>query len=211
MQIWATNADDDMPWLGAVTQILRDGGAVALPTDTYYGLAADSRSVEGIARVLQLKGRATSHPILLLAADTESARAVAAVTDSRFDLLAAEFWPGPLTLVVPARAGLPAPLLGPSGGVAVRVPAASVPRAVAASLGAAITGTSANLTGEPAVAAVSDLNIDSERLDGVVDGGLLPGGQPSTIVDLTTTPARLLREGAVAAETIRKSLSGRLI
>jgi len=179
--------------------------------DTFYGLAADSRSAAGIARVLQLKGRSSGHPLLLLVPDCAAARQLAPTADSRLEDLAARFWPGPLTLVLPTTDQLPAELVGPTGGVAVRVPDAPVARRVARALGAPITGTSANLTGAPAPVAAADIALDAEILTGVVDGGVTPGGSASTVVDLTGTSARIVRAGVIPSDAVRKSLNGRLL
>jgi len=212
MRTWKTDADGSPgPWVSEVVESLAHGGVVALPTDTFYGLAADSRSAAGLARVLQLKGRAADHPLLLLVPDCDAVRALAPAADSRLDDLAAAFWPGPLTVVLPADGSLPAPLVGPTGGVAVRVPNAAVPREVARLLGAPITGTSANLTGAPAAIEPADIKLDTNLLSGIVDAGAAPGGVASTLVDLTGAVARVVREGAIPSDAVRKSLNGRLL
>ena len=212
MRTWVTDAGGTPgPWLQEVVQSLATGGVVALPTDTFYGLAADSRSAEGVARVLQLKGRSPLHPLLLLVHDCDAARQVATTSDGRLEDLASEFWTGPLTVILPASGSLPAALIGPTGGVGLRVPAAAVPRRVARALGAPITGTSANLAGEPPVTSAADIRLDADFLSGVIDGGAVPGGAPSTVVDLTGEVARVVRAGAIPAAAIRKSLNGRLL
>ena len=212
MNTWNTDAAATPgPWLQEVVSSLASGGVVALPTDTFYGLAADSRSAAGIARVLRIKGRPAEHPLLLLVSDCAAARRLAPTADERLEGLAATFWPGPLTVVLPTSRHLPRELLGPSGGVAVRVPAAAVARRVAGVLGAPITGTSANLSGSPAAVRAADIDLDPELLSGIIDAGVAPGGAASTIVDLTCTPARIVRDGAIPSSAIRKSLSGGLL
>lgn len=212
MRTWETDAAGTPgPWLQEVVDSLAAGGVVALPTDTFYGLAADSRSAAGIARVLQLKGRSPEHPLLLLVPDCEAARRLAPAADGRLEDLAAIFWPGPLTVVLPLTSRLPSALVGPTGGVAVRVPDAAVARHVARALGAPITGTSANLTGAPSAVTAADIDLDTRLLSGIVDGGMAPGGEASTVVDLTGALARVTRAGAIANSAIRKSLDGRLL
>lgn len=212
MHTWkADTATSPGSWLEEVVESLAGGGVVALPTDTFYGLAADSRSAAGIARVLQLKGRSAEQPLLLLIPDCVAARQLAPTADRRLEDLAAAFWPGPLTLVLPTLGYLPRELVGPTGGVAVRVPDAAVARQVARALGSPITGTSANLTGAPAAVAAADIDLDPKLLSGIVDGGTAPGGAASTVVDLTGAVARVIRAGAIANAAIRESLNGRLL
>jgi len=213
MHTWRTDAEASPgPWLQEVVRSLAAGGVVALPTDTFYGLAADSRSAVGIARVLQLKGRSPKHPLLLLVADCAAARQLAPAADSRLEELAAHFWPGPLTVVLPtAGRHLPNELVGPTAGVAVRVPGSVVARRVARALGAPITGTSANRTGTPPAMAADDIDLDARLLDGVVDAGVTPGELASTVVDLTGAWARVVRAGAIPNAAISKSLDGRLV
>lgn len=210
MQTWdATKKADD--WSGEVVAALRAGGVVAVPTDTYYGLAADCRSVEGIETVLAIKGRTPMHPLLLLADSVGSARRLAPAADGRLEQLAAAFWPGPLTLILPAGEGLHPALVGPTGGVAVRVPAHPVPRQLSRLLGAAITGTSANRTGRDPVRDAAALDLDTERLGGVVDAGTTAGGPASTLLDLTSATPVVRREGPCEARQIREALGGRLL
>ncbi len=212
MHTWQTDADATPgAWLREVVESLEAGGAVALPTDTFYGLAADSRSSAGIDRVLRLKGRPSTHPLLLLVHSCAAARRVSPAADARLEELAAAFWPGPLTVILPATEGFHEALLGPTGGIAVRVPDAAAPRRVAQTLGAPITGTSANVTGGQPPRAADVIDLDVHLLSGIVDGGTCPGGLASTIVDLTTTVARVVRAGAIPAEIVRKSLNGGLV
>jgi len=143
--------------------------------------------------------------------DCAAARQLAPAADERLEDLAAIFWPGPLTLVLPTTGDLSSALVGPTGGIAVRVPDATVPRQVAHALGAPITGTSANLTGARPAVAAAEIQLDTGLLSGVVDGGPAPGGAASTVVDLTGTLARVVRGGAIPTAAIRKSLNGRLL
>lgn len=169
---------------------LRDGGAVVVPTDTVYGLAALDTDV-----LAELKGRPASMPIAVLVADAEQA-AVLGAFDLAAERLAVAFWPGPLTIVVPAAGG---------GTVGVRCPDHDYLRALAARVGPLPT-TSANRHGEPtpptAAEAAGSL-VGAPAL--VVDGGAC-GGVASTVVDTTVDPPRVLREGAVAASEVTAAL-----
>jgi L-threonylcarbamoyladenylate synthase len=210
MHTWnATTGTDD--WVDEAVAELRAGGVVGVPTDTYYGLAADSRSAAGIETVLALKGRPPSHPLLLLTDSVASARRLSPAADPRLEQLAAAFWPGALTLIVPAIDGLHPALVGPTGGVAVRVPAHEVPRRLSRLLGAAVTGTSANRTGREAVRVAADIDLATDRLAGVIDAGRTAGGPASTLLDLTSDPPAVLRKGACDEGSIRKVLGERLL
>jgi len=209
LQHW--RPDDEPDWYIQAATALARGEVLVVPTDTYYGLAADFRSEPAIERVLDLKGRDPNQPLLLLLDTAERAGEVADSTGSRVAALAENFWPGPLTLVLRARPGLHPALVGPSAGVAVRVPAAAAPRQLVAALGAAITGTSANRTGEAPARSPSEVDFDEDRVGGIVDTGPAPGGRPSTLVDLTGGRARVLRKGPVTAEALREVLGDRLV
>jgi len=195
--------------VAAAVRELASGGLVALPTETFYGLAARADDERALARLDGLKGREGAGPLLLLVADGTMAAALARALPPAFAALAAAFWPGPLTLVLPARAGLPAAVRGPTGGVGLRVPGLALPRAIARGLGGAITGTSANRHGvPPATTAAAVAAAFPEGLALVLDGGACPGGAPSTLLDLTGPRPRLLREGRIAAAALRPYLGG---
>jgi L-threonylcarbamoyladenylate synthase len=183
--------------------VLAEGGLAALPTETLYGLCVDSASEECLARVNRVKGKDERSPVLLLLAATEQIATVCDRVPELFARLAASFWPGPLTLVVPARAGLP-PQLSAGGGVAVRVPGLALPRRVAARLGRPISGVSANLHGEPPCrSALEVARVFGDALDLVLDGGPTPAGAPSTILDLTARTPRVAREGILPLSALR--------
>ena len=185
--------------------ILRSGGIVAYPTDTLYGLAVDPRSELAVRRLFAVKARDAGHAVPLIAADQLQA-AEAAVFDPLAARVADAFWPGPLSIVLPARAALRAEILGDDGSVAVRVPAHDTARALAAGLGFCITATSANVSGSPATASAAEvLATLGDRIDLLLDEGATAGGPPSTIVDLRAQP-RLVRAGAIAWDRVLRSI-----
>ena len=190
--------------LDAAVAVLREGGVVAYPTDTLYGLAADPRSAVAVARVFALKGRAETSALTLIAADAEQASAAAFFT-ARAAALARAMWPGPLTIVTTARSAVTPEALAGGVTVGVRVPRHDVARALAGRFGFCITATSANRSGEPPTA-YPDAVLDAlPGIDLVIDGGAAPGGPPSTIVDATSDVLRLIREGAVPWDRVLKS------
>jgi L-threonylcarbamoyladenylate synthase len=192
----------------AVAAILRRGGVVAYPTETFYGLGALARDGAAVRRLAHAKGRPDGKPLPLVAADlamVEEVAELAAVASA----LAARFWPGPLTLVVPARPGLPAEITAGTGTVGIRVPGSEIARALCRAAGGAVVSTSANRSGAPPAARAGDLDPGvAARLDGVLDGGPAPGGLASTVVAVEGTSIRLLREGPVRLEEVREVAAG---
>lgn len=188
---------------------LRDGKIVGAPTETFYGLAAHPRRPGALDKVLRLKGReGADKPLLLLAATLDEIAPWVAGFPPGFDKLAAHFWPGPLTLVLPAAGGIEAPLRGPTGGVAVRMTSEPLTRRLIRACGTAITGTSANRAGAPpAMSAEAVRDAFGEEVSVVLDGGPSPGGEPSTLVEITPEGARVLRAGAVTTADLAAVIS----
>jgi L-threonylcarbamoyladenylate synthase len=198
--------------LQEAVKVLEGGGAVAMPTETVYGLSVDAFSAVALRGLNRLKGKPEDSPILLLLSGPEQVSAVAGVVPPLFDELVGLYWPGPLTLVVPAAEALPREVGGGRATVAVRVPGLALPRRIAAALGRPVTGVSANLHGQPACRTAVDV---ADQFPGgvelILDGGPAPGGLPSTIVDLTDTPPRVLREGLVPVTSLRAFLPELLV
>lgn len=191
----------------AVTWI-RNGGLVAVPTDTLYGLAADPFNRAAMSRVFDVKGRDATRAVPLIAADVAQVEAHIGRLTPIARRLAERFWPGPLTLVVAAPRALAVEVTAGLGTVAVRVPANEIARAICAGCDRPITATSANVSGD---AATADPDVVErtlgDRLDMLLDAGPTPGGDPSTIVDATQTEPRLIRGGAIAWEAIQAWLN----
>jgi L-threonylcarbamoyladenylate synthase len=190
--------------------IIRHGGAVAYPTETFYGLAVDPFDKKAVERLFALKQRPAGQPLILLLAQTEEAFDLAApsgAAKSWFLDLARAFWPGPLTLVLPARASLACPALAASAGVAVRISSHPLAQQLARSSGMPITSTSANVSGEapPASADAIDQRI-AAGVDLILDGGPTPGDAASTILDLTGQRPVMTRAGGVTREQISRVL-----
>jgi L-threonylcarbamoyladenylate synthase len=200
--------DPDSPALDRAAAIIRRGGIVAFPTDTYYGVAADPRSIEGVRRVFAAKGRDEHQPLPLIAADRAQ---VAAASDDLPPLalrLADRFWPGPLTLVVAAAACILPGVHANTGTVGIRVPDHAVARALAARSGFAIVSTSANLSGSPAVSTAEEVIAGiGHAVDLVLDAGPTAGGAPSTIVDARGGVPTLIREGAILFSLVLEATS----
>jgi len=200
------------PWQealeGEVAEAVRDrlasGDIVALPTDTFYALAADPFSEAALKRLFDLKQRAAQKPVLVLVAGPEMLPLVCREVPGQALPLMERFWPGPLTLILPARPGLPDLLTGGTGTVGVRQPRQAMVCRLLARLGFPVTGTSANRSGGPPLSRAEAVAREFEELPLILDAGPCPGGAPSTIVDVSRDPPRLVRPGAIPAETIRQ-------
>ncbi|MCC6850025.1 MAG: threonylcarbamoyl-AMP synthase [Deltaproteobacteria bacterium] len=192
--------------LDAALATLRRDGAVVYPTETFYGLGARAFAPEAVAGVARLKGRDAGKPIALVVADTAMlARVVARVPGPARRLIDA-FWPGPLTLVMPAHADLPAALTGGSGMIGVRVSSHPIARALVAALGEPLTATSANPGGAaPALDVRAAWGYFGAAV-AYVDGGRLAGGLGSTVLLVADDAARVVRRGATSIEALRRAL-----
>lgn len=174
---------------------LRGGEVVACATETLMGLLADAENPSAVERVLALKGRAEGHPMGLLCPDVAAARAMASQWPLAADSLAHAHWPGPLTLIVAAKSGLHPSLLKDDK-VAIRVPGPSPALTLARAFGGALTATSANRTGEPALSQPNEVRRVFGDALFCIDA-VSPGGAPSTLVDVTVDPPKVVRAGAV--------------
>jgi L-threonylcarbamoyladenylate synthase len=192
-----------------VADQIKSGKVLGMPTDTFYGLAADPFNLRAVDTVYEIKTRSRHKPLSLLIESVEQAEELARPLPSFFYLIARKFWPGPLTVIVRAAPRLPLKVTANTGNVALRVPAAPIPLAVMKASGLPITATSANLSGESECTTAQGVK---EQLGGsvplIVDGGTSPRSVASTIIDLTDDAGhwRVLREGAVPTQEIKEVL-----
>ena len=185
--------------------ILREGGIVAFPTDTVYGLGAAVSNPEAVAMVYVVKGRPRDMALPLLLADISQISEVAGSVTAVAWRLAEKFLPGALTLVLPRSKSVPDIVAAGGMTVAVRAPNHPVPVALVLGLGAPIVGTSANLSGKPSALTAGEVYAQfGDKIDLVIDGGRCPGGKESTIVDVTGEAPLVLREGAITIEELKK-------
>lgn len=188
-------------------RVLRDGGLVAFPTDTVYGLGALAFEEQAVLRIYEAKGRGMEKAIpILLAGDEWLARVAASPFPSCAARLASRFWPGPLTILVDRHPELPEAISAAST-VGVRVPAHPFSLTLLEAAGP-MAVTSANRSGAPSTSTASEVLADLEgRFDLLLDGGKTPGGKPSTVVDCTRTPPRILRSGPITLDEILEALA----
>ena len=191
-----------------ILTFLRAGGVVGIPTDTAYGLAADPFNETAVRKIFEIKGRPESRPILVLVDSMEMLRQTA-VDSETAQMLARKFWPGPLTMILPALGTVPRLVTAGTGTIGVRWPRAEFPIKLIRAFGGPITATSANKSGLPSAAKASEvreqLGMDLEML---IDGGTLLSPEGSTVLDLTQDPPRILRDGPVSRAALTEALNG---
>ena len=191
--------------------IIRGDGLVALPTETVYGLGANGMSLDAVDKIYEAKGRPKDNPMILHVTGMEQVTELCHHIPECAYALAEKFWPGPLTMILPAREHIPKRTTGGLSTVAVRCPDSAITRQVIALSGVPIAAPSANLSGKPSTTTAQHVLHDHDgRIDAVIDGGPCRVGVESTIVDLTEQPARLLRPGGITPEQLR-SVLGELI
>jgi L-threonylcarbamoyladenylate synthase len=185
--------------------LIRGGGVVAIPTDTIYGLAADPFNDDAVRRVYGVKDRMAERALPLIGADFEQIVAELGILPPTAQRLAERFWPGPLTLVVTAPERLSTAVTGGTNRVGVRIPAHPVAQALCRVSARLLTATSANVSGQPPSADpdVVHASLGHRDVDALLDAGRTPGGEPSTVVDVSGAVPRLLRAGAVPWEDVR--------
>jgi L-threonylcarbamoyladenylate synthase len=199
------NADRDA--VAAAVRVLDNGGLVAFPTETVYGLGADATNGEAVARLYAAKGRPRFNPLISHVADMDAARRIARF-DSDAEKLAAAFWPGPLTLVLPKARGCPVSELATAGldSIAVRIPDHRVAQDIMHDFGRPVVAPSANQSGHVSPTTASHVRADLDsRIDLILDGGPTSVGVESTIVACLGAPT-LLRPGGVSREAIEQTL-----
>jgi L-threonylcarbamoyladenylate synthase len=189
--------------LAQAADAVRAGGIIALPTDTVYGLAVDPFNAQAVQRLFAAKGRQLSRALPLIAADLAQLESGLGSLPPLGRLLAAQFWPGPLTILMKAAPAIPHDVIGGTGRVGVRVPDHAVARGLCRASERVLTATSANLSGQPAADRPDDLVASlGHQIDVLLDAGRTPGGPPSTIVDVSGGDVILVRSGAIDWEAV---------
>lgn len=187
--------------------ILRNGGVVGLPTETVYGLGADASNADAVRRVFRIKGRPEDHPLIVHVADRAAARTWSSAWPEAAEILAAAFWPGPLTIIVPRSAAVIDAVTGGRSTVALRCPSHPVMHRLLEAFGGGIAAPSANRFGKVSPTTARHVLDDlGGEVDYVLDGGPCSVGVESTIVDCTVDPPQILRPGGVSDERIRAVL-----
>jgi L-threonylcarbamoyladenylate synthase len=184
-------------------KIVTGGGVIAFRTDTFYGLGADPLNRAAIARIRELKGREDGKPILLLVSDVDEVDRFIEQSGF-FKMIARGKWPAPLTLIGVSRPEVPIELTAGTNSLGVRLPDDEYVRSLVRACGGALTATSANVSGQPPARTAKEVeNYFPEGIDLIIDGGEATATQPSTVLDLSGTEARLIREGAISRDDLK--------
>ncbi len=200
----------DPPIIARAAALLRDGRLVAFPTETVYGLGADALNPAAVAAIFDVKGRPATNPIIVHVADVASAAELASAWPAEATDLAARFWPGPLTIVLPRHPQVPDVVTAGAPTVALRIPAHRVPHLLITESGRPLAAPSANRSSRLSPTRASHVLADFiGRIPLLLDGGPTPAGLESTVIDLSTRPPRLLRPGPIPPAAI-ESLIGPL-
>jgi L-threonylcarbamoyladenylate synthase len=201
--------DIDNPYAGAIERAvleIRRGGIVGVPTDALYVLVADPFNLQAVGRVFSAKVRENIRSLPLAVSDILMAEDLAKELNSRFYILARHFWPGPLTMIVPAAAKVPLKVTGNTGRLAIRHAGSNTLNAIIEKAGHALIATSANISGEPTLCSGIELFAAMDgRIDLVLDGGLCAGPGPTT-VDITEPYWKVIKEGAISQREIAERL-----
>jgi L-threonylcarbamoyladenylate synthase len=185
--------------LAAAVAALRRGDVIVFPTETLYGLGTDALNFSAVEKVFQLKGRDPNNPFPVLISDRSMLDSLVATVTPLADKLMRHFWPGPLTLVLPARNDIPRPLMNSTGGVGVRISSQPIATAIVSRLGQPVTATSANPSGQPGAQTLAQAqNYFADRIEVFVDGGPLTSATGSTVAAVTEREIKIIRAGEIS-------------
>jgi len=198
-QIIRTDPQQPSPQsLISAVEILRAGGVVVYPTETFYGLGVDALNQKAIKKVFTIKGRSFAQPLLILIPEQDYLPRYVTEVSEKARRLMEHFWPGPLTMVFSASPQLPSILTAGTKKIAIRISPHPIARALTSAFAGPLTSTSANISGEQSPATAKEVFSHlGGMIDLIIDGGKTPGQMPSTIVDVTFSPPQLVREGMV--------------
>ena len=195
--------------IAEAAEAIKRGGVIAFPTRCLYGLGADAFDPEAVERIFKIKRRAEQNPILVLIDSKQQLDSLVMHIPPAADAIMKAFWPGRVTLIFEARNSLPDELTARTGKIGVRLPGHPAAFSLVKHVKGPITGTSANISGQPGCHRAKDLDSAiAEQLDFILDAGTLLGGLGSTVVDVTVDPPRVLREGQVTAKDILDRVAG---
>ncbi|MBE6886325.1 MAG: threonylcarbamoyl-AMP synthase [Oscillospiraceae bacterium] len=193
--------------IGTAARLLAEGGVVAIPTETVYGLAADAFNGDAVAAIFAAKGRPQDNPLIVHISEPEQMSRLAAEVTDTARLLADAFWPGPLTMILPKRQEVLSCVTGGLDTVAIRCPSHPVAREVIRQAGTPLAAPSANRSGSPSPTTFDHVLADMQgRVEAILDGGSCGVGVESTVLDLTCQPPMILRPGGITAEMLREVL-----
>lgn len=197
------NSEENQNIIEHAGEILKSGGLVAFPTETVYGLGADALNEAAAHKIYTAKGRPSDNPLIVHITNMEALEEIAYIIPEEARVIAGEYWPGPLTMIFEKTDRVPYGTTGGLETVAVRMPSDPIARAVIDAGGGFIAAPSANTSGRPSPTTAGHVEEDlSGRIDMIIDGGAVDIGVESTILDMTVTPAMILRPGAITKEML---------
>ena len=201
MRILKVETDTDKV-LSEAVRVLKSGGIVAYPTETFYALGANAMDEGALKRLYKLKGRPFKKPLPVIVGDRKGLKTLIKKLSPQAEKLIVMFWPGPLTILFEASFDIPELLTAKTGKIAIRIPGEEIALKLTKKAGFPVTSTSANPTGKrPAIEPEKVIQYFGEKIDLLIDGGKTPGGKPSTIVDVTGN-IRILRKGVIPSRVI---------
>lgn len=197
---------EDKRALEIAIETVQHGGVIAFPTDTVYGIGAALDHPEALVRIFDIKGRSADRPLPILVSRPDVIGTLTVDPDPDLLALAARFWPGPLTVVLQAAPSLPPEVVAPDGTVGIRIPDHSIALTIAQHAGGAIASTSANRSGDPPATRAEEIRASlGGEIDVILDGGIAPHQEASTVIRREGATITVIREGAIAAETIQQA------
>ena len=208
-QILKVNPSNPESWKNMIAEtqkVLKGGGIIAFPTDTFYGLGADPYNETAVDKIYSIKGRDPEKPLLLLIDSIIKLDDLTEEISEAANKLIKSFWPGPLTMLFKPKSTIPKNIT--TGLIGIRQPGNPITRKILAELSFPLTAPSANISGEaPTTSAEQVRSSLGSKVDLILDAGICKGGEPSTLVDTTQTPVRLIRAGAINFKNIQESLN----
>lgn len=194
--------------ISKAVEILADGGVIAYPTETFYGLGADATNEKAIEKIFSIKGRDFKNPISLIIGSSDDIYPLVKDVPERAKKLITAFWPGALTIVFSASEKVSPMLTAGTGKIGLRISSHTIANAIAQKLKKPLTATSANFSGAPECSLASEvIKQIGNKVDAILDWGKTHGGKSSTVIDVTCNPPRILREGAISKQAIEKYIS----
>jgi L-threonylcarbamoyladenylate synthase len=188
---------------------LKRGEVIVYPTETLYGLGADALNLDAVERVFQLKGRDPNNPVPVLVENEEMLRALVSEIPPPARALMERFWPGPLTIILPARRDIPKPLVNSTGGIGVRISCQPIATELVRALGRPLTATSANPSGlAPARTVQQAINYFAGEIEIFIDAGELTSKTGSTVVEISANGVRIIREGEIGKSELQLAVGG---
>ena len=206
LKVKPSNPESWESMIAETQKVLKGGGVIAFPTDTFFGLGANPYNTKAVDKIYSIKGRDTEKPLLLLIDSILKLDDLAEEISEASAKLIESFWPGPLTMLFKPKHTIPKNIT--TGLIGIRQPGNSITRKILAGLNYPLTAPSANISGEdPTTTAEQVKDRLGNKVDLILDAGICRGGEPSTLVDTTKTPVRLVRAGAINFKTIQESLN----